>query len=118
MALLLQKYDANLSTSQGRARALLDDFVDDVCGRFVASLLYETPNPHLAVLMFNCETLEFEQYPAGWWDHVLQVRRLVCVRQATLLLGLVGTNTCHMGRCRAADIFNTGFSPNLVLGVR
>jgi hypothetical protein len=60
-------------TSQGRARALLHDLVDDVCGRFVASLLYQTPDPHLAVLMCNVETLEFQQYPAGWWQLVVKV---------------------------------------------
>lgn len=75
MALLLSKYDCNVSLATGNVKDQLDHVVDELFERVTVCALLDPPARYMQCFMFNVETQEFEQYPQGWWTQVVKVKR-------------------------------------------
>jgi hypothetical protein len=74
MALLIGKYDAGTGgLASGSPRQQVDELVDELCERIVVCALWDPPSRYLNNLMINLDTRQFEPYPEGWWQQVMQV---------------------------------------------
>jgi hypothetical protein len=73
MALLLGKYDSNVSLAAGNVRQQVDHLVDELLERVVVCAQLDPPSKHMSCFMFNVDTHEFEPYPEGWWAQVIEV---------------------------------------------
>lgn len=102
MALLLGKYDSNVSTAAGNVRDQMDHLVDELMERVVVCALLDPPQKHMSCFMFNVDTHEFEQYPDGWWRQVAEVRTAACVATAwnTASTGSGAASACSRSRRR------------------
>jgi hypothetical protein len=73
MALLLSKYDSNVTLKTGNVRQQLDHLVDELFERVTVCALLDPPQKYMSCFMLNVETGEFESYPQGWWRQVVEV---------------------------------------------
>jgi hypothetical protein len=73
MALLLSKYDSNVTLKTGNVREQLDHIVDELFERVTVCALLDPPQKYMSCFMLNVETGEFEPYPKGWWHQVVEV---------------------------------------------
>jgi hypothetical protein len=104
MALLLGKYDSNVSLAAGNVRQQVDHLVDELFERVIVCAQLDPPSKHMSCFMFNVDTHEFEPYPEGWWKQVIEVnfthsRSCLCLSLPTRM---VLTHSHGSGKSSAA----------------
>lgn len=106
MALLLGKYDSNVSlASSGNVRAQLDWLVDELFERVTVCALLDPPPRHMSCFMINVDTQEFEPYPENFWQQVAQVRVVMRVDSNTYqAASLQSSAVYHRCQLRAARV--------------
>ena len=74
MALLVGKYDADISCpAGGNPREQLDSLVDELFELIIIYGLWEPPSRYFRNLMVNMDTKEFAPYPDGFWKQAIEV---------------------------------------------
>jgi hypothetical protein len=74
LALLVTKYKSGIDLPSCNIRQRLEQQVDALLLRVVASGIWEAPAAYVQCLGVNVDSRQAEPCPDGWWEQVVKVR--------------------------------------------